>query len=100
MTKSPRRLSTAGNKTFNFVERGDPLRKSSPTKSFNSSELIESEDESKLGEYLNKLNDILVDYERQIVMQSAMVSQGTFNSLLKTFMTLGKEISQDFKSLA
>ena len=39
-------------------------------------------------EFLDKLNDLLREYERDRVIESAMLNLGNFNSLLQAFMDL------------
>ena len=44
--------------------------------------------EGKIQEYLVKLNEVLTDYERQRVIESALQNIEAFNSLLQAFMDL------------
>ena len=51
-------------------------------------ELDQEELEGKIQEYLRKLNEILTDYERQRVIESAVINIERFNSMLQAFMDL------------
>lgn len=44
--------------------------------------------QGKIVDYLTKLNDILKDYERQRVIESALLNLQKFNTLLQAFMDL------------
>ena len=42
----------------------------------------------KIQEHLDKLNELLREYERNRVIESAMLNIGNFNALLQAFMDL------------
>ena len=48
----------------------------------------EEEEQGKLAEYLEKLNDLLTKYERDCVIENAILNYDRFNLLLKEFMGL------------
>ena len=51
-------------------------------------DLDQEELDGKIQEYLRKLNEILTDYERQRVIESAVINIERFNSMLQAFMDL------------
>ena len=61
-------------------------------------DLDQEELEGKIQEYLRKLNEILTDYERQRVIESAVINIERFNSMLQAFMDL-PETEQLLKSV-
>lgn len=44
--------------------------------------------QGKIQDYLEKLNEILTEYERQRVIESALLNLERFNTLLQNFMDL------------
>ena len=56
------------------------------------------EQKGKVVQYLEKLNELLREYERDRVIESAMLNLGNFNSLLQAFMDL-PEVNQLMESV-
>ena len=56
------------------------------------------EQKGKVVQYLEKLNELLREYERDRVIESAMLNLGSFNSLLQAFMDL-PEVNQLMESV-
>ena len=77
---------------------GDHLNQSNPqsavndTNLFAASNVVTNEDsellKGKIQEYLGKLNEILGEYERARVVESALINLRTFNLMLQKFMDL------------
>lgn len=57
---------------------------------FDSTQDLEDQQElqGKIQDYLGKLNEILTEYERQRVIESALLNLERFNMLLQAFMDL------------
>ena len=53
----------------------------------------------KIQEHLDKLNELLREYERNRVIESAMLNIGNFNALLQAFMDL-PEVDQLLEMVA
>ena len=56
------------------------------------------EQKGKVVQYLEKLNELLREYERDRVIESAMLNLGNFNGLLQAFMDL-PEVNQLMESV-
>ena len=56
------------------------------TESSNTSD--SDEEQGKITEYLEKLSDLLAKYEREFVIENAILNYDRFNLLLKEFMGL------------